>query len=34
MAGNHHAGMIYSLDETLLKAGAILGLPVSKGIQT
>jgi predicted nucleic acid-binding protein len=33
IASNHQAGMIYSLDKTLLKAGQILGLPVSMGIQ-
>lgn len=34
IASNHRAGMIYSLDRTLLKAGITLGLPVSMGIQT
>lgn len=32
IAKNHYAAVIYSLDETLLKAGEILGLPVSRGI--
>jgi uncharacterized protein len=32
IASNHHAGMIYSLDKTLLKAGKMLGLPLSMGI--
>lgn len=32
IAGNHRAEAIYSLDKTLLKAGMILGLPVSVGI--
>lgn len=30
---NHRAEAIYSLDKTLLKAGRILGLPVSAGIR-
>lgn len=34
IASNHRAGMIYSLDKTLLTAGNTLGLPVSMGIQT
>jgi uncharacterized protein len=34
VASNHRAAMIYSLDKTLLKAGKILDLPVSKGIRT
>jgi predicted nucleic acid-binding protein len=33
MASNHGARMIYSLDKGLVKAGEILGLPVSMGIQ-
>ncbi len=33
IASNHDAGMIYSLDKTLLKAGKALGLPVSMGIR-
>ena len=33
VAKNHHATAIYSLDVTLLKAGKILYLPVSIGIQ-
>lgn len=33
IASNHHAEIIYSLDKTLLKAGDILGLPMSMGIQ-
>ncbi len=34
IACNHGAEMIYSLDKALIKAGTILGLPVSMGIQT
>jgi uncharacterized protein len=34
IANNHHAAVIYSLDETLLQAGRLLDLPVSSGIQT
>jgi predicted nucleic acid-binding protein len=34
IARNHRAGVIYSLDKTLLEAGKILGLPVSMGMQT
>lgn len=30
---NHHAEVLYSLDKTLLKAGQILGVPVSAGIR-
>ena len=30
---NHGAGVIYSLDKTLLRAGMILGLSVSMGMQ-
>lgn len=33
IAKNHRAEAIYSLDKTLLKAGKILGLPVSTGIR-
>jgi predicted nucleic acid-binding protein len=32
IAGNHRAAAIYSLDRTLLKAAALLGLPASMGI--
>ena len=32
IARNHRAKMIYSLDKLLLKAGQVLGLPVSAGI--
>ena len=32
IARNHGATSIYSLDKTLLKAGAILGLPLSTGL--
>jgi len=34
VANNHHAAVIYSLDETLLKAGRFLDLPVSLGIRS
>lgn len=34
VAGNHRAAAIYSLDKTLLRAGKILDLPVSRGIRT
>jgi len=34
VANNHRAAAIYSLDETLLKAGKILDLPVSLGIRS
>jgi predicted nucleic acid-binding protein len=34
VASNHRAAVIYSLDKTLLKAGKILDLRVSMGIQT
>jgi predicted nucleic acid-binding protein len=34
IAGNHQAAAIYSLDKTMIKAGKILGLPVSAGIRT
>ena len=33
IAGNHRAKAIYSLDKTMIKAGKILGLPVSAGIR-
>ena len=33
IANNNRAGTIYSLDKTFLRAGNILGLPVSMGIQ-
>jgi uncharacterized protein len=33
VAQNHHGAAIYSLDKTLLKAGKLLGLPVSTGIR-
>jgi predicted nucleic acid-binding protein len=32
IAANRHAAAIYSLDKRLLRAGEILGLPVSAGI--
>jgi uncharacterized protein len=32
IAGNHRARAIYSLDKKLLRAGQMLGLPVSTGI--
>lgn len=32
IAGNRNAETIFSLDKTLLKAGTMLGLPVSRGI--
>jgi predicted nucleic acid-binding protein len=32
VAKNHNGQAIYSLDRTLLRAGRILGLPVSRGI--
>jgi predicted nucleic acid-binding protein len=31
IAKNHRASMIYSLDKTLLKAGRVLALPMSRG---
>ncbi len=34
IASNHRASAVYSLDKTWLKAGKILGLPVSAGIRT
>ena len=34
VANNHRAAVIYSLDKTLLRAGKMLGLPVSTGIRT
>jgi uncharacterized protein len=34
IAKNNHAEAIYSFDKTLLKAGKILGLPVSAGVRT
>jgi predicted nucleic acid-binding protein len=34
IAGNHQAAAIYSLDRTMIKAGKILGLPVSAAILT
>lgn len=34
VAKNHRAAAIYTLDKTLLKAGKILDLPVSIGIET
>jgi len=34
VANNHRAAVIYSLDETLLKAGKILDLPLSLGIRS
>lgn len=34
IAGNHQAAAIYSLDNKMIKAGKILGLPVSAGIRT
>jgi predicted nucleic acid-binding protein len=34
IARNHRAGAIYSLDKILLKAGKILGMPVSMGMKT
>lgn len=33
VAKNHRAKAIYSLDKTLLKAGKLLGLPVSHGVR-
>jgi uncharacterized protein len=33
VAQNHHGTAIYSLDKTLLRAGKLLGLPVSIGIR-
>jgi predicted nucleic acid-binding protein len=33
VAQNHHGAAIYSLDKALLKAGKLLGLPVSTGIR-
>jgi len=33
VAKNHDSKAIYSLDKTLLKAGKMLGLPVSTGIR-
>ena len=33
IAKNHHGEAIYSLDKTVLKAGKLLGLPVSTGIR-
>jgi predicted nucleic acid-binding protein len=33
IAGNHHAKAIYTLDKIMIKAGKILGLPVSAGIR-
>ena len=33
IASNHRVDTTYSLDKTLLRAGATLGLPVSMGIQ-
>ncbi|MBI4969391.1 MAG: type II toxin-antitoxin system VapC family toxin [Rhodospirillales bacterium] len=33
IAANHRAKAVYSLDTTLIKAGRILGLPVSAGIR-
>lgn len=32
IAGNHRATAIYSLDRRMIKAGTLLGLPVSTGI--
>lgn len=32
IAKNHQAKMIYSLDKAMLKAGTVLGLPMSQGI--
>jgi predicted nucleic acid-binding protein len=34
IAGNHQAEAIYTLDNAMIKAGEILGLPVSAGIRT
>ena len=34
VASNHRAAVIYSLDNTLLKAGKLLDLPVSVGVRT
>ncbi len=31
IAGNHRADVVYSLDESMIKAGRILGLPMSRG---
>jgi predicted nucleic acid-binding protein len=33
VAKNHRGEAVYSLDKTLLKAGRLLGLPVSTGIR-
>jgi uncharacterized protein len=33
IAGNHSADISHSLDRTVLKAGKLLGLPASTGIQ-
>ena len=33
IAKNHRGEVVYSLDKTLLKAGKLLGLPVSTGIR-
>ncbi|MBV9570114.1 MAG: type II toxin-antitoxin system VapC family toxin [Alphaproteobacteria bacterium] len=32
IAKNNHAQMIYSLDDRMIRAGRLLGLPVSRGI--
>jgi uncharacterized protein len=34
VANNHQAAVIYSLDKTLLRAGKILDLPVTRGIRS
>ena len=33
IAQNHNADAVYSLDKTMLKAGKLLGVPVSTGIR-
>jgi hypothetical protein len=33
IAGNHGAETIYSLDKSMIKAGKMLGLPMSAGIR-
>jgi len=31
IAGNHHARVVYRLDKTMIRAGKMLGLPISAG---
>jgi predicted nucleic acid-binding protein len=33
IARNHRAQVVYSLDQTMIRAGKILGLPMSRGIR-